>query len=1110
MVTNPFRSTIPLRLAPALALLLAVAVGVMLLLSGRTPLVLAQQCDIIGIVTSDRTLGPAAEGCSSYNFTGSVIVNEGVTLTIEPGTSLLLGPDMTLTVRGTLIARGTPSQPITFSTSTTLFWGYIYFSPTSVPGSFDFNGNYTGGSIIQHAIIEKAGSTSVSNNAALRTENSVPYIDNVTVRDNNTRAIGIFNLNRDIYSYRITNSTIANNVGGIYILGSGDNVQGLVSNNAIRDNVKDTGSGGGLYISVGGSNSRVTVDGNTLSGNQTGSSSGYGGGIYARAESSATILSITNNTISNNIADDYGGGIYFSGTNRNSNIEGNTISGNTATSNDGGGMNLSLSNGTISNNTITNNTSGDDGGGIMQTGSNYTIRNNSITNNTAASSGGGLSLRGTGTVTENIITGNSTERDAGGAIEIMEGADPAITFNTITGNTAEGATWPVGGIYLCRGCEAVITNNNIANSSSIGNNYDIYNDNTNAYADIDATNNFWNTTSLSEIENRIFHGVDDGSKGLVLYDPFSSSEINVGGPATPTPTATPTTPQPTATPTTPTGISVAEIEPAEGAGDQSTRVTVRGIGFGSAPTARLSGSAGSFPLASISPAGTAAFAATVPAGLPPGTYDLVVSSDGGVSTLPNAFTVLARSPLISEILPGSGDNQRNSEIIVRGLNFAAGAVVQLGSTDLTTTRVNGTSLIAVVPAGLTAGSYDLSVRNPDGGQATLSDGYTVLDVENDDDLSSSSDQLWLNPEAPRAGTPARLGLFVQRQGGKNTLEQVQVDFHLGAVDGDLLGSATVPFLDPRDGLESTGPLNVTFANAGTYTIYAVIDPTGAVSETLEENNVISRTIVVAPSAADRTVPQVQAITVNGESRPTVDTTEIDIDISAVDPPPDATGMQAVHVIEYVYNESSRRWIPVAQSGWLPYESTPSSYRWNLLPLPGMRYVQVRARDEANNISIGNARQLINYEPPQDSIARRQTRVYRYTLAAGQQLSVNLEVLSGDADLYVWSSRTDQSARVSNLAGNLAEQVVVPAGEVVPGVYQVEVYGYSAAQYRLSASVTSSTTSVQAIGGGLAQTKTIPTAPIVPVDSVPDERTGNTPLVTSGAQKVHLPFIAVPQ
>ncbi|NCC37686.1 MAG: hypothetical protein EOM24_37610, partial [Chloroflexia bacterium] len=213
-------------------LLVAVVVATGWHLTGLTRSAYAQQCDISGIIASDRTLGATAESCDTYNFTGGVIVNQGVTLTIEPGTTLRLGANLALTVRGTLIAQGSASSPILFTTLTGNNWGFIYFAATSVPGSFDADGAYTGGSILQHVIIERAGSTTVSNNGALRAENGVPYLDHLTVRDSATHGINIFSLSRQNYAYRITNSTISNNAGrGIVIDGNATNLTYRISDN---------------------------------------------------------------------------------------------------------------------------------------------------------------------------------------------------------------------------------------------------------------------------------------------------------------------------------------------------------------------------------------------------------------------------------------------------------------------------------------------------------------------------------------------------------------------------------------------------------------------------------------------------------------------------------------------------------------------------------------------------------------------------------------------------------------------------------------------------------------------------------------------------------------
>ncbi|MFP4439113.1 MAG: right-handed parallel beta-helix repeat-containing protein [Chloroflexaceae bacterium] len=1125
------RGSTPNRLFALTLLLTLLSSTILLHLTGMLSLVQAQTqaCDIAGTMSSNRTLGPLAESCDIYNVIGSLVVSEGATLTIEPGTALRFGKNQTLTVHGTLIARGTQHDPILFTAGTTDTWGYIHFSPTSVSAEFDYNDTYTGGSVIQHAVIEKAGGASVQNNGALRAENSVPWVDHVALRNNSTTGLRVFNVFRGNFRYRITNNTIENNRGGgVAIVSSGSSNQAVLRGNTIRDN---TGTGVLVSTGIGSSNLVTIIDSNTITGNTLSSSSNAGGGGihgYCGFDNSFTI---TNNTISRNSAPNGGGGIHLS-TCVGATLTSNTISANNLSSIEslGGGIYLYQSSATLTNNTITNNTSLKNAGGVyLYSSSGTTLTGNDIRNNAARNHGGGLYVEHYSndlTLNSNTFSGNSVRDGDGGAITIANRArNITITYNTVVGNRAEHGR--VAGMYINGGIPT-INYNDIYDNTGNGGTYDIYNANGNSAADIDATNNYWATTSTSAIEDRVYHAIDDAALGLVNYTPFSTSAVGTGPTPVPAPTltATPTrtpspsptptrTPSPSPTPTPPPSGSVPVIQsvsPAEGFNDQITRITVAGSGLATspAPTVRLSSRGGSFILTDIAPASADKFAATVPANLPAGRYDLIVTNpDGGTGTLPNAFTVLARNLMITQVLPNSGLNDRDNDILVMGLNFAVGATVKLGATDLTTSRVNGTALLAIVPSGLSPGRYDLTVTNPDGEQTQLAEAYTVINEDSNNDLTGSNQALWLNPEAPHAGSPAQIGVFVQRQGGKATLEQVTVEFRRDAVDGILLGRGTVPFLDPRTAVESTTGVEVTFPRAGMFDLYAIIDPDNAVPEGIETNNVVSRTVVIAPPAADRTVPLVQEITINGTAGATVDAPDVTVDITAGDPPPDASGMQSVHMIEYIYNESAQQWIPVVQSGWLPYTQTPEHYRWSLLPLPGMRYLQVRARDNADNISIGNARQLVNYAPAQDRIGRRQTRIYRYHVAAGQNLTVNLEVLNGDADLYVWSSRADQSARVSNLEGSEHEQVIVPAGAVVPGMYQVEVYGYTAAEYRLTTDIRSAPAGLQAelTAGGIAPSKTAPTAPVVPVNSVPDERQGAAPAPeTAATRTIYLPLL----
>jgi hypothetical protein len=574
----------------------------------------------------------------------------------------------------------------------------------------------------------------------------------------------------------------------------------------------------------------------------------------------------------------------------------------------------------------------------------------------------------------------------------------------------------------------------------------------------------------------------------------------------PTATATPS-------PTAPSGLLIESIAPREGLTGQESTVTVIGSGITTnpAPLAYLINATGAFPLTNLAPLSSSRFTATIPRSLAVGSYNLLVISDGQSSTLPNAFNILSSGgPQLTQIEPTSGINDRAIEIQITGNSFAEQALVYLGSTALGTTRINPQLLAAVVPAEFAPGTYQVRVMNPDGRQSSAELNFTLLAAagSSGDDLTSSSEQLWFDPVIARADAPVSMGLFVERTGGKNSLKDVAVAFRRDGINGPPIGRTTIDFLDPRSS-ESSRPLTVTFGSdeVGELTIYAIIDPDRQVAEHNEGNNVISRTLTIHPAAADQAVPVVSGIIVDGGNSDTVRNRQLSVDISADDPVP-GSGVQAIHLIEYVYQDGSQGWVPQAQSGWLPFGGNPSRYIWTLAPQPGVRYVQVRARDGAGNISIGQARRLLNYEPPSDTITRGQTRIYRYQVAAGESLEVSLEVQSGDADLYVWSSRADQSASVSNLPGDAEEYVHVPS--TVEGIYQVEVYGYREATYRIQTTIGGrpATTPLQN-SGGRDPTKVVPSRPLVAVDDLPDERAGSVPVEPvpqTNIQRVFLPLI----
>jgi hypothetical protein len=387
----------------------------------------------------------------------------------------------------------------------------------------------------------------------------------------------------------------------------------------------------------------------------------------------------------------------------------------------------------------------------------------------------------------------------------------------------------------------------------------------------------------------------------------------------------------------------------------------------------------------------------------------------------------------------------------------------------------------------------------------------VLSSSGNNDLLGYSYELWVNPVVPRAGEPAQLTMQVHRLGGKQVLENVRVRFMRDSLDGEVLGETSVPFLDPANDTEATQPLEVTFPTTGTFEIFVEIDPDNAVLEDNEDNNVVKRTITVAAPNGDQTPPVVQGIAINNGSTGETQERDVSVTINATD---NGSGMSDILIVEFIYDLSAEQWVPVNVSDWQPFTQNPSTYDWTLDPTPGMHYLQVRVRDRAGNISVGNAQQVVSYAPTAEQVAFRQTRIYRYNLSDIQQMNIAMDVLSGDADLYVWSSREDQSARVSNLEGTADETVNIPGNEVVPGMYQVEVYGFQTSDYRLKVDIPS--TQIGLAGAHPttlitpAADKPAPNVPVVPLTSVPDEWQGavlSSPgPTTTGDMSIYLPLV----
>ena len=146
-----------------------------------------------------------------WQATGNIFVDPGITLTIEPGTVVKFNAGRALEVDGTLIAAGTPTQVIRFTSAATSpaagDWAGIIFKDSSADAVLDSNDNYLGGSILRYVMFEYS--------QRLQLESAVPLIDSSTFQFNNgANSNGIvFLLQPKGQSFVFSNNQVNDNAG---------------------------------------------------------------------------------------------------------------------------------------------------------------------------------------------------------------------------------------------------------------------------------------------------------------------------------------------------------------------------------------------------------------------------------------------------------------------------------------------------------------------------------------------------------------------------------------------------------------------------------------------------------------------------------------------------------------------------------------------------------------------------------------------------------------------------------------------------------------------------------------------------------------------------------
>lgn len=139
---------------------------------------------------------------------------------------------------------------------------------------------------------------------------------------------------------------------------------------------------------------------------------------------------------------------------------------------------------------------------------------------------------------------------------------------------------------------------------------------------------------------------------------------------------------------------------------------------------------GGYNLTNVRVESTSRIIATVPEGIPVGTYSVTVTNtDGSSGIMDNCFTVIDTSPTIYRIDPDEKDEDYDTfTMTIFGANFSSGTEVTIGGNyNLNNIKIHSTTrLTGEVPTGIPVGIYDVTVTGSDGWSETLDDSFRVI------------------------------------------------------------------------------------------------------------------------------------------------------------------------------------------------------------------------------------------------------------------------------------------------------------------------------------------------------------------------------------------------
>lgn len=170
--------------------------------------------------------------------------------------------------------------------------------------------------------------------------------------------------------------------------------------------------------------------------------------------------------------------------------------------------------------------------------------------------------------------------------------------------------------------------------------------------------------------------------------------------------------------------AITSIVPSTGREAGGTTVTITGSGFSAQGTWTLGGKT----LENVATVTGSLVTARTPAGTP-GKKDLVyVAPDGRVALRLQGFEYLA-APVLTAVTPALGNKAGGTEVNLLGDHFNAAMEVYFGQNRGQVLSVSSESTALVrTPTAPIAGKVDVRVKNPDGQEAVLAQGFEFLDT----------------------------------------------------------------------------------------------------------------------------------------------------------------------------------------------------------------------------------------------------------------------------------------------------------------------------------------------------------------------------------------------